>query len=327
MRVEEKDIDRLNKSLSQSFRSGDKWVAYQDNKCTFGSGNIATFKHISAADKYCESNTGDDYGNSEFRHFQFQPILNVIKSLSGDGSQPKSTADLKRLEEQILEHSVVGTAHNWKQPIVDVLADGRYHPVGINQQILPWKDIESYKVNAHFYPKGMIYEIGHGGKSHGEFGSYYEAQKCFEQLMAKYSNDRDAPELKLIGKIKGQDLALNLEDFPESGSGVLFKMANLVCSEGRERKFVAEQNAELDKPIDIVQKKMVKYNLRTRVLEFFDGCLQKVAPGAQIPFMNFGSLSSKPVEIVRSMKQTVSGDEQLNQAQEKKQGHRLKPGL
>lgn len=327
MRVEERDVNRLNQSLSKMFRSGDKWVAYEDYKCTVGPDNMATFKHIGKADNYCEMNSGDDYGNSEWRIFNFQPILNVIKSLSGDGAQPISTADLKRLEEQIQEHSVVGTAHHWNQPIVDVLADGRYHPVGINQQILPWKDIESYEVIAHFYPKGMIYEIGHGRKSHGEFKSYYKAQKCFEQLMGKYSNDRDAPELKLIGKIKGQDLALNLEDFPESGTGVLFKMTNPVYTEGRERKYVAEQKAELDKPVDIVQQKMAKYNLRTAVLEFFDGCLQKVAPGAKIPFMNFGSLSSKPVEIVRSIKQTVSDDEQLNHGQVKKQGHRFKPRL
>lgn len=325
MRVEEKDVNRLNQYLSKMYRSGDKWVAYEDSKCTVGSDNVATFKHIGKADNYCEMNSGDDYGNSDWRIFHFRPIINVIKSLSGDGSQPKG-ADLKRLEEQIREQSVVGTAHNWNQPIAAVLADGKYHPVGVNQQVLPWKDIDGYEVIAHFYPRGPIYEIGHGRKSHGQFGSYYEAQKCFEQLTEKYSNERNAPELKLIGKIKGQDLALNLEDFPESGTGVLFKMANHVYSEGRERKYVAEQKAELDKPVDIVQQKMAKYNLRTAVLEFFDGCLQKVAPAAKVPFMSFGTLSTAPVEIMSSVKQTVSADDQLSQGHEKRHSLRLKPG-
>jgi hypothetical protein len=328
MRVEEKDVDRLNQSLSKKFRSGDKWVAYEDDyKNTVTSGVIETFKNIGAANRHCENNTGYDYyGESESRHFKFQPIVNVIKSLSGDTSQPIGAADLDRLAEQIHQHAVFTTAYHWKEPIVDVLADGKYHPVEVHQQILPWKDIESYEVNAHFYPKGMIYEIGHSRKSHGVFGSYYEAQKCFEGLMEKYARDSDVPELKLIGKIKGQELTRDFEDFPQPGTGVLFKMANPQNGEGGMKKYVPKQMAELDKPISVVQRKMAKYNLRTAVLEFFDGCLQKVAPGAKIPFMNFGSLSTSPVEIVSSMKQTVSGDEQLNQGQEKKHGLRLKPG-
>lgn len=325
MEIEESNVAKVINYLSRMFRSGDKWVAYNDYRSPVDSGNLTTFRQITSASAYCENNTGDNYGASEFRYFTFQPIINAIKALTGADATVKTGTDMNRLNEQIQQHCVTDTPHNYKKPLVDLLSDGLYHPVGVKQQILPWKDMESYQVIEHFYPKGMIYEVGHSHRSHGDFGSYYEAQKCFEQLMDKYKEDRDAPELKLIGKIKGQDLALDLEDFPQPGTGVLFKMANHVFGESGQRNYVAEQKTELDKPVDMVLHKMAKYNLRTAVLEFFDGSLQKVAPGAKVPFMNFGSLSKKPVEILSSVKKTLSGDEQLSHDQEKRQNQRLKP--
>jgi hypothetical protein len=326
MRVDEKEADRLNRSLSEKFRSGDKWVAYEDHKGTVSSQDITTFRHIGSARAFCEDNMGG-YGDEEFYHFKFKPIINVVKSLTGADSPQKSQTGLNRLDDQIREHSVISTGHNYNKPLVETLPDGLYHPVGLKQQILPWTDIESYQVIEHYYPKGMIYEVGHGYKSHGDFPSYYEAQRCFDQLVDKHTNGPESPEIKLIGKIKGQDLALDFEDFPQLGTGILFKIANNVSGE-RPKRYEAQQTNALDKPIEIEQRKMAKFNCLKSTLEFFDGALQKVLPIAKIAFMNFGSLSLDPVEIINQLKQTVAGDQQLKQSEKtQSQGLRFKPGL
>jgi hypothetical protein len=143
--------------------------------------------------------------------------------------------------------------------------------------------------------------------------------------MDKYASDLDMPWLNLIGKIKGQVLTLNYEGVPLPGSGVFFKLAYPIDHDGSEPKYVAKQIADVDKPIDIVQHKMAKYNFRAASLEFFDGSLQKVASGARVPFMDFSSLSTRPVEIIPSLKQTVSANQQLNHGREKKHRHRFRP--
>jgi hypothetical protein len=327
MKVDEKDVERLNRSLSEKFRSGDKWVAYDDYNGSVSSGNVTTFKNITAANKYCESHTGD-CGEGEFYYFRFKPIINVLKSLTGADSIQKSQPHLNKLDEQIQEHAVMVTAHNYDRPLVETLADGLYHPVELKQQILSWKDIDSYQVIEHYYPKGMIYEVGHGSKSHGDFPSYYEAQKCFEQLVDKHTSGTEFPELKLIGKIKGQELALDFEDFPQPGTGVLFKIANRVYAPHPEKRYEVNQQNQLDKPLDIHQRKMAKFNWIKSTLEFFDGALKKVLPNAKIDFLNFSSLSSRPVDIINPLKQAVTSDQQLTQGEKtQSQGLRFKPGL
>jgi hypothetical protein len=184
MEVEEKDVDRLVQFLFKKFRAGDKWGAFDDCIPTAGVNDITTFKHIAPANKYCKEYSGYMYGTSEHYSYydcNFKPILNLIKSLSGDGSEPKSTRNLDRLAEQIQEHSLIAASSTfYHRAIFDLLADGMYHPVGVKQQIHPWKDIENYEVIADFLPERGIYEIELTHGRMGVFGNYYQAQKCFE---------------------------------------------------------------------------------------------------------------------------------------------------
>lgn len=223
MNIEEKDVSTVNRLLSQRFCLGDKWVSWDDNG-SVKPGSLETFKNIADANQYCEERQSllpDD----DFRFFKFKPIINALKSITGASNKSKNQVDGELLDAQIKQYPI--HPFNNATPLAELLSDGQYHPVKIEQQILPWKDIEKYTVIEHEYPRGMIYEVGHSSILHGSFPSYYEAQKRFDELVAKNGSwQLYNPEIKLIGNIKEQKLDFNLEDFPQPGTGVLFKIAN-----------------------------------------------------------------------------------------------------
>lgn len=325
MTIEENDVNQVSRSLSQKFRSGDKWVAWASFNGSVCRENLMTFRKIADAYKYCDENTGQS-GEDDFYYYKFKPIINVLKDLSGASSLSQNRIDISRLEEQIKQYPI--EAYNNDKPLVEILSDGHYHPISIQQQVNPVADIDSYVVNGHKYPTGMIYEVGHSTRNFGEFKSLKEAQQLFDELVSKQDiSALGTPEYKLIGKIKGQALALDMEDFPQKGTGVLFQIANCLKNEDGVRKYEIQQVNGFDRPVEIELHKMARYNGHNSTLEFFDGELKKVAFNAKVDFMCFFQLSSDAVHINKPLQQSVSGENSSQKEDVKIEGRRFKPGF
>jgi hypothetical protein len=323
MTIEERDVAAVSQLLSQKFSTGDRWVAWENSAIPTSTHDLVTFKSNVEANKYCESQI--DYLSENLRSWSFKPITNLLKSISGPSTQ-QIGINPQKVQEAISNHPV--SAYSYNKSLPELLVDGQFHPVKIKQEMLPWVDISSFVVNEHHYPQGMIYEIGHTSKKIGEFDKYYDAQKCFERLIEKYNSIQyESPELKIIGKIKGQELALNFEDFPQSGTGILFRMANRGWEDPKVRKYEITQSNDLGKPIVIDQQKLAKYNRLTSTLEFFDGELKKVGVNDRIKFMHFGSLSVDPVQIVNANKQTLGVDQKDQAEQHKQRKRKFRHGL
>ena len=282
MLICQRDIDGLNGYLLHMLRSGDQWVAYDKNNGGPDAGNALTFLNLNAAGRYCELHTSF-YEPSPIECV-FQPIHNAIETLAGSPSARRNNTDYKKLEEVIKQYSL--SLHTKGCDIIEKLADGLYHPVAVTHTVLPWQDIEGYSVIELFPARKCAYEAGQLTTTHGGFTSYYDAQKCFQQLLEKYACRGVQPELNLIGQVKDPKPTLIADRFCLHEAGVLFKCATsgTYNSSGSQYE-VAVMNAP-DKPIDLVQQKIVKFDGQTSALEFFDGALRKVTANAKVQFMD-----------------------------------------
>lgn len=300
MKIEEKDSRTFYRFLLQCYRAGDKWVAWDVYKGPVAPKDLMTFKYIEAANKFCDIHSGEV--GDEFYHFEFMPIFNVLKSLSGAIGFSQNTANIQKLEEQIRYYNI--DLYGIDQSLVSLLSEGIFLPITICQQI-PRIDIVSYVVIEHHYPQEMACRFCHSSINHGNYSNYQDAKACFDQLVEKFNKPGElSPEIKIIGKIKGQELALNYEDFPLHGTGVLFEMANASWNTG-EKRYEVEMNNEPDQPVDLYQHKMAKFNCRKSAIEFYDGALRAVLPDTRVDYMSFDNISTRPVKITDSLQRAI----------------------
>lgn len=308
MQIEEQDIRKIRRLLIEQRKAGYQWIAYDTFKpaCT-NDVYFNTFKDIDSAYQYCEEkNYSAGYGESNW-DYAFKPIINVLQSLTVTKKADKPI-DSTILQEQLSRHLV--QPYKYCDNLATLLADGQYHSIK-HQQEIPVKDFDRFIIIEHKYPDSEIYEQGHSSLSHPSVTSFAAAQQLFDQIVQNYTGRSFQPELKILGTIKGQELSLNLEDFPHSGTGILFTVANADRPQG---SYISKQFNDPFQPTSVLQHKMAKFNRLTSTLEFFDGHLQKVAPSAKVAYMNFNHFSSAPLQVIsnRSLIQNASLSKDAN---------------
>jgi hypothetical protein len=287
MQVYEKNVEGLNKYLSQMLRCGDNWVAYDSDSDPANLKNVMTFKKICTASRYCEMHSW--FCEQERHFYEFQPILNVVNLLGGGSAIQKSDTGLKQLEDQLMHFSI--THCKEYVDLIKKLGDGQFHPVKLLRKVVPSNDIESYTVIEHFYPEWTTYTVFDSLIFHEGFSSFYDAQRFLNHLMDKYANSTNSPDLILIGKINCQEVELDFEYFPQPGTGILYKYASPKSSGKDKIKYEVERINEPGMAVDVVQHKMAKFDWLTSTLEFFDGAMQKVSPYAPVPYLDFQRLA------------------------------------
>lgn len=294
MQVAELDVAKFTRLLTDKYKRGDRWLAYDRSQPAEAYDLLFnTFKDIASAQQCCEGMNMNAGFDEAYRDYTIQPIINVLKSLSAV-RKADSRIDAVKLNEQLSLYPI--SPLRKEDNLLEQLADGLYHPVKYHKEVQPDKDTESYLVIEHKYPEGMIYEIGHSSLKHPPVPTYQEAQKLFDSMIEHYNGRQFQPEIKMIGTIKGQQLNLDFEDHPETGTGIVFSVANPLEKRGQYQTQIINKP---DSSIPIVLQKMAKFNRMNGTLEFFDGHLRKVAADAKVPFMPFSHLSTAPLELIK----------------------------
>lgn len=309
MIIEEKDSEKLRDHLTKKFRSGNKWVAYAH---PYDFAMVTCFRDIKTVHRFCESLHG------KFGYVKFNPLINVLKALSGADVVAANKVDLAKVEAQVIRYPIF--AYDFEKNLGQQFTDGTYNPVNWLKQVDPSTAIDKYHIVTHT-SKGLYNPHSHEASIRQSCGTYREAETAFQQAINGFSSSVSLshPNVLIIGQMKGQEFELGQDGRPKENTGIVFKRGY------RLGEYSVIQVNDPGKPVDIYQPMMAKFNQLTSTIEFFNGQLEKVTPGAKIEYMNFDLLSNERVTV----KSAILVSNQFKQSDPEKEGrqqNRLRPG-
>lgn len=312
MVIDEKNKRELKAYLLREFCAGNKWVAFDHKAQHLTCDDVQCFRTLAAGSGFCERMRDDCYGQVEPSYYYLKHLGATLREMSGVSVSDK--IDTGRLQEEINKHPLEG-CHE-RQNIVNELAKGELCPAFYKKTIdLP--DIQNYTLIAHWYPRGLVYEIGHQFKVLNSFKELDEGLGVLKSEAAHVSRpvEGQRPELLLIGEIKNKKLQLDYEAVPDKNTGFVFAIANPQSHSAIESEYDI-QKLWTGKPFDLKEPLLAKFNTMNSSLEFYDGNLKKISPQDTIEYFDFRYFDTRPFQIVNLQKKTIAGDEQLNQQEE-----------
>lgn len=312
MIIDEKNKRELKAYLLRELCVGSKWLAFDDRVDYVTRHDVQCFRTLRQASAFCERVRDDCYGQVEPSFYDFKNLAATLRAMSGVSVADK--IDVKSSMAEIARHPLESFSKG--ENLVTELGKGELCPV-LYQKKVDLSDIENFRLIAHSYPKGSVYEIGHGFRVLKSCKELDEGLSCLKNEAAQLSVPAGGqrPELLLIGEIKNKTLQLDYEVSPDKNTGFVFARANPKSFSDARSEYEI-QSFWTGKPFDFKEPMLAKFNTANSNLEFYDGNLKKVSPKDVIEYIDLRYFDSSPAQIV-NLKKTIAGDERLNQEEAK----------
>lgn len=307
MTSEEQKVNELKEFLLRQFRNGDKWVAFSPFANQLTKEDVVCFKTLEETAEHCEST-----------FMAFKPLAGALRELNGESRQ--SLIDRNKLQEEIDKHPIESFIQG--RDLVCDLARGELQPLIYNKKINPAFDIENYYLFEHKHSGHQVYEIDHEVYELEIFRSHDEALKKFYEQISINSRNADMlkPDLILVAALKNQKLLLDLEGMPIRNTGILLATAYPLYNMEHQRKLYEVNHWQPQQCPVLKQPMLAQFNLRSSKLNFYDGNLQIVQPGASIDFIKIDFYDFQPLKIGNMQKHSIGEDANLGH-EEKPQHH------
>lgn len=315
MESEVKNINELREFLLRQFRCGDKWVAFDPFANRLTKEDVACFKTLEETSGHCETT-----------YMAFKSLAAALREINGESRQP--LIDRNKLQEQIAQHLVESFIPG--RDLVSDLGRGELQPVICNKLINPGTEIKAYHLIQHSEPNPVVGEYFNEWSIIGSYSKYGDAGESIKQKVKECLEWEawEMPNLIMLGEFKTQRAEFNERGWPERNTAIVFVTARPYLDQ-EEIKFTYQVNHLQDAEHPVLKQPMLaKFNMHSSKLEFYDGKLQKVDPGAVIEFMKIGFYDFQPLKIGNAQKNSITVDEKLNQQKKQlRHSNKMRNGL
>src|SRR6185312_6305783 len=160
----------LFKLLKKNLNAGKPWVAFRESYPTLGRFDLGCFKSAKDAENFCRPSEYEENSEFEYRSFKYTSIEPILKQLvSANKTHPLTLANRTALKEELANHSIGPNDNRPFQQWIDSMVKGELNAVTYKRTFIPKDEISEYHLHRHLYPRGTVYEVGHGRLPLGSF--------------------------------------------------------------------------------------------------------------------------------------------------------------
>lgn len=261
--------------------TGHKWVVIDQNADKLDRGNFFGFFSAGKAHEFCENSNAPSYfENEEYSsstRYSYLPLVDFKAMVGPKIDDASSQVQRVVTIEELLVQKNLAPLPGQNTDLIALFNEERFVPMLWRKQISPLKDCDQFSIVEHTHEGGLIYEVGHAHRVLATTPHYSIAYSLLEITVDDAVPPRTALDFNLVGQIKGATLKLDMEGFPEQGTGITTVTVNNQYDMPLAKKdFVWHHLHDPDQLCSIDLYVLVRYNPVEGKLNFYDEQLNKV---------------------------------------------------
>ena len=298
MTSEERNTNELKEFLLKQFRNGNKWLAFNPFVNQLTKEDVVCFKTLDETGEHCEST-----------FMAFKLLAGAIREINGESRH--TLINREKSKEAVAQLPI--ESHIQGRDLVNDLASGEIQPLIYNRKIDPAFDIPNYYFIQHKQSGSQDNGTGHEWFIMELFDSFKEAESAFREKLNffRYLWDDNKPDLILVAGLVNQRLRLDMEGMPERNTGILLTTASPLYQVDQQMKLYEVNHWQSPACPVLKQPMLAQFNPRNSTLNFYDGNLRKVQPGASIEFIKIDFYDFQPLKVGDGQKHSI--DEEAKQ--------------